>query len=369
MIKVLMISTDRKIFEKGSPVFERMIEYEKLFKELHIVVFATQDLKLPSIMKISENTFAYATNSISKLLYVKDAEKIGCDIIHDAKLLEGNSVITTQDPFETGHVGRGLSKRSKIPLHVQIHTDFYSPYFKKSLLNKVRIALSKRVLPQAKVIRTVSDRIRSSLPKDMQSKASVLPIFLDVTSIRETKIVSSLKKKYPHFSQITLVASRLTKEKDIMAALYAFSMARVSKPNIGLVIVGEGGEEQALRQEVKKLNLGNSVVFEPWVNLETLVSYMKTCDVFISASLYEGYGLSMLEAHMSGALIVATNAGIAPLLVAPELLVSPGDGNGLGKALIKALNGGLVNKDYVYPYQSKEAYFEAYKRDIERALV
>ena len=126
MTKVLMISTDTKILESDSPVRVRMREYGSLFHELHIVLFCLKRKDVPSRIQISDNTHVYPTHSVSKLLYVKDAEKIGCQIIHDAKLLDADSVITTQDPFETGHVGRGLSKRSRIPLHVQIHTDFYS---------------------------------------------------------------------------------------------------------------------------------------------------------------------------------------------------------------------------------------------------
>jgi hypothetical protein len=34
-----MISTDTKIFEQGSSVRNRMVEYGSLFDELHIVVF------------------------------------------------------------------------------------------------------------------------------------------------------------------------------------------------------------------------------------------------------------------------------------------------------------------------------------------
>ena len=41
-----MISTDRKIFEEGSAVRARMIEYGKLFDELHIVVFTKRNLKM-----------------------------------------------------------------------------------------------------------------------------------------------------------------------------------------------------------------------------------------------------------------------------------------------------------------------------------
>src|SRR3989344_7606147 len=98
-MKVLMISTDRKIFEDGSAVRARMIEYGKLFDELHIVVFTKRNLNVK--IQISKNVFAYPTNSLSRFLYIFDAIKIGASIIKNCKLKIENCVITTQDPFET----------------------------------------------------------------------------------------------------------------------------------------------------------------------------------------------------------------------------------------------------------------------------
>ncbi|HUD04018.1 MAG TPA: glycosyltransferase, partial [Candidatus Paceibacterota bacterium] len=38
----------------------------------------------------------------------------------------------------------------------------------------------------------------------------------------------------------------------------------------------------------------------------------KTADIFLSTSLYEGYGMSMAEANVAECPIIATDAGIAP---------------------------------------------------------
>lgn len=367
MTHVLMISTDAKILTEGSDVRARMIEYGKLFDELHIIVFTLKARANVPNAALSQNIFVYPTQSLTKLFYIKDATKIGESIIARAKLGAGHAVITTQDPFETGTVGKKLSERFDIPLHVQIHTDFYSPYFKESILNRIRIALSKKVLPHAVAIRVVSERIKQSLPEDLQSKTSVLPIFADIESIQGAPILQNLRKKYPKFQKIVLMASRLTKEKDIGSAIEACASTLKDFPHTGLVIVGEGTEEKNLQLKVESLKIGENVVFEPWADHETLVSYMKTCDIFLSASLYEGYGLSMLEAYISGATLVATDAGIAPLLASPECLVKPGDVQGITQALLKALEGSVSNKPYEYPYKDKRVYFEAYKNDILRA--
>jgi len=367
MIKVLMISMDAKILEEGSSVRERMIEYGNLFAELHIVVFST-NTTAPSVIQISTNVYAYPTRSISKLLYVTDGVRIGERILKEKNFLKNESVITTQDPFETGIAGRLLSKKTGIPLHVQIHTDFQSPYFKKSALNKIRIALSKIVLPHARAIRVVSDRIKDTLPAEVKARVAVLPIFADVSAIHGAVLSIDLKKKYPAFEKVVLIASRLTKEKDIKTAFDAFALVLKTYPKTGLVIIGEGPEKTSLHHRVLQYGLEKVVVFEPWMDRAAVISCMKSCNVFLSSSLYEGYGLSMLEAHAAGAVLVATDAGIAPLLVSGEALSEPGDVVGMARALSKALAGEIVNKPYQYPYTSKQAYLDVYRNDVERAL-
>ncbi len=380
MTNVLMISTDAKILEEGSPVRARMAEYGALFGELHIVVFAKRS-EAPSIQEgrsaISKNTFAYPTASVSKLWYVRDATRIGASIVSSARLAAADSVITTQDPFETGLVGARLSKKTGVPLHVQIHTDFHSPYFKDSILNRIRTVIADKVFPRASAIRAVSERICASLPADARQKASVLPIFADIASIRGAAIdpTADLRKRYPQFGKIVLMASRLTKEKDFSTALEAFALALKSAQvsgarglslPAGLVIVGAGPEEGSIRSRISSLGLDDRVVIEPWADRATIVSYMKTCDVFLSASRYEGYGLSMLEAHAAGATVVATDAGIASELAGS--VAAPGDADALAANLSAAISGRLKNKPSIYPYPSKEAYLEAFKKDIDRAL-
>lgn len=367
MIKVLMVSTDQKILEEGSSVRVRMEEYGKLFKELHIILFTKKTVYKGASVSIAQNVFVYPTNSSSKFVYISDAKKIGKEIISTCGLSVQDTVITTQDPFEAGIVGLYLSEQTGIHLHTQVHTDLNSFYFAQGVLNKFRIFLSRKVLKKSRAIRVVSQRIKISLAPKYQSKVNVLPIFADLDAIRTSPVTVDLSQKYPQFKKIALIASRFTKEKDIYTALRAFNITHKAYSDSGLVIVGAGPLLPNILAKVKSFK--GAVVVEDWVDQKTLISYMKTCDVFISSSLYEGYGLSMLEAHSAGAILVATDAGIAPLLASEECIVSPGDLRGLSEALKKAFSCMVRNKDYKYPYASKQAYLEAFRADIERALL
>jgi glycosyltransferase involved in cell wall biosynthesis len=370
MTRVIMISTDKKILEDDSSVQVRMKEYGGLFEELHVILFVKKSFhssffsfKEPA--RISSNAFVYPTNSISRFFYIRNAVKLGSQVIK--KLDKEGLVVTAQDPFEAGFVGRRLSLRFGVPLHIQIHTDFLSPYFPKgSLLNRIRIILSRKTIAQAKAIRVVSERIKRSL---QDARAAVLPIYADISGIHQAPVPVGFKQAHIRFDKTVLMASRLTKEKDLPTALRAFFLALKEHPKAGLLVIGSGPELLRLQDLAASLNVSGRVEWKPWMEKSELISYMKTCDVFLSSSLYEGYGLSLVEAHAAGAVLAATDAGVAPLLAHDKCLAEPRNAEVLGLALSNALSGAFKNKEYSYLYSSKAAYLEAYKKDIERALL
>lgn len=381
-MKVLSISTDRNIFKKESATRARILEYGKLFDELHVVVFAKAGLS----EQISSNVWIYSTNSWSKWFYVKGAVRIGSQILKAKNFEMTKDVVTVQDPFETGVVGMKLKKLFGLPLHVQIHTDFLNPYFKNhSALNRIRVKVARKVLDNADAIRVVSGRIKRSLEEEnfITSEKSmmpifVVPIFVDVKSIVETPSRLDLKKKYPQFNFIILVASRLTLEKNIPLALKMMERLNKIYPLAGLVIVGDGVERGRLAKFAKKIGIEKSVVFEPWQ--EDIVSYYKTANMFLSTSEYEGYGLSMVEAIAAHCPTVATDAGIAPdLLHDGEVsFVCPvGNDECLFENVKMLIENTSLRERFVHEaferldkitFNNKEDYLRKYEESIKSAL-
>src|SRR3989344_1163711 len=139
-MKVLSIGSDRNIFKEGSAVRARMLEYGRLFEELHIIVFVNR-FKINDLgfkvkkVQISKNIWVYPTHSLSRWFYVFDAIRIGKSIIEKAR---NDFVVSGQDPFECGLAASRIAHLFTVPLHIQIHTDFLSPHFRSaSLLNRL----------------------------------------------------------------------------------------------------------------------------------------------------------------------------------------------------------------------------------------
>ena len=321
-LEILMLSRDHKILDGNSEVFSRMKEYAHLAEELYIVVFS-KNIDSRAESRDCDNLHIYPAKSLL------DMYRIGKKIIHNSKFMIHDSVITAQDPFETGLVGYLLSRRKKIPLELQAHTDFLSPYFfRESLKNKIRVLLARFLIKRADRLRVVSERIKKSVVSQIgypESRIELRPIFIDTEKITRSPIKTDLRKKYPNHDFIILMASRLTREKNIGLAIEVFAGIMNQESGIKnplLLIVGDGPERENLELRIKnyavpagRQELRNNVVIEQWT--DDLVSYYKTADLFLLTSNYEGYGRTVIEAQAAGLPVLMTDVGVAAGEVVP----------------------------------------------------
>ncbi len=307
-MKVLMISSDRRVLEAGSAVSLRMKDYAAQVEELHIVVLcdASEGLKEGAIDK---NVWAYPTNSSIKFTRPFDAARIGKRLVIERGFVRGKSIITAQDPFECGWAGLKIKKRWRLPLEVQVHTDPFSPYF-SGTLNRVRKFIARRVLKRVDRIRAVSREVAERLGEtmDLSSKIYILPIAVDQEKITSGNLTFDLHARYG-WTFVLLAVARLEKEKNLGFALRALAEVRKTFPDTGLVIVGSGSEEKHLRSLSQKLGLEGFVDFIGWQN--NLASFYKSANVFIQTSIFEGYGLALIEAGLNGLPVISTPVGIA----------------------------------------------------------
>lgn len=105
-----------------------------------------------------------------------------------------------------------------------------------------------------------------------------------------------------------LAVGRLVPEKDPVGLIRSF--ARAGIPGATLALAGTGPLEAAVREEVKGLGLEGQVSL---LGLRgDIRELMKSADVFVMHSLYEGLPLALLEAGAEALAVVATPVGAIP---------------------------------------------------------
>jgi O-antigen/teichoic acid export membrane protein len=110
--------------------------------------------------------------------------------------------------------------------------------------------------------------------------------------------------------------------------------------DVGLIVVGDGPEEERLRSLAQELGIADRVCFLGRIDQPSVLSVLGTSDVCVLNSTYEGLPHVVLEAMFVGVPVVATAVGGTPELIEDGrtgLLVDPGDKTGLKVAIERLL--------------------------------
>jgi len=203
-----------------------------------------------------------------------------------------------------------------VTIHDLIHIIYPHGASKKFASVYMKLMI-ERVLKKAKKIICVSNSTKNSLEKIYGEKnLNVNVIYEGVEEnflqINDTTYLFKIKEKYKLPQKFILYVGSLRRHKNIKMLLDSFSDLRKRLPDASLVIVGRLSHHFDLNKE-NVLYIG-----EVPDDKELAAIYNLSC-VFCNLSLYEGFGLTVLEAQQCGAPVVCSD-------IAPHLEVG---GNGV----------------------------------------
>jgi glycosyltransferase involved in cell wall biosynthesis len=138
---------------------------------------------------------------------------------------------------------------------------------------------------------------------------------------------------------LILFAGFLIKRKGVRYLVEALSLLPPDVPRYRLVLMGEGPEEDALREQTIALGLADQVEFAGFQPQAVVGEWMRRARVFVLPSLEEGQGVVLLEALASGTPVIASDVDGMREVVAPEVgkRVPPADPPALASALQQML--------------------------------
>jgi glycosyltransferase involved in cell wall biosynthesis len=131
---------------------------------------------------------------------------------------------------------------------------------------------------------------------------------------------------------------RLVEQKGHEYLIRAFAAIAPAFPRAWLVIVGEGERRTALMELARRQGLADRVVFAGY--RPDALQYIRCCGIYVHPSMWEGFGLVLLEAMAAARPVVASRVSAIPEVVAhgvSGLLVPPRDPEALAAALTTLL--------------------------------
>lgn len=137
-------------------------------------------------------------------------------------------------------------------------------------------------------------------------------------------------------SPVLLNVGRLVPQKGQKYLIEAMPEVLRRHPSALLLIAGTGFLKETLESAVERLGLGDSVCFLG--SREDVPELMALSDIFVFPSLFEGFGVSLLEASAIGKASIATRVGPIPEVVEDGetgLLVPPQDPAELAAAILR----------------------------------
>jgi glycosyltransferase involved in cell wall biosynthesis len=136
-----------------------------------------------------------------------------------------------------------------------------------------------------------------------------------------------------------LFVSTLEPRKNVPMLLDAYARIAGSTDAPLLIGGGKGWLYEPIFARLEALGLGDRVRFVGFIDAAELPLWYAAATVFTLPSLYEGFGMPLLEAMACGTPVVTTTSSSLPEVVGDAgLLVSPTDADGLAAALLRLLD-------------------------------
>ena len=167
------------------------------------------------------------------------------------------------------------------------------------------------------VLKVLPDRV-SAIPEAARS------VFHRVSASEAAPV----RQRFGIDDEFILFVGTVEPRKNLLNLLRAFDeLLKTTSLRPQLVVAGaEGWLTGDLRAYLDRHDLDRRVVFTGYLQDEDLRALYSTCRVFVYPSLYEGFGLPLLEAMACGAPVVTSNVpGIVETVGNVARLVSPQD--------------------------------------------
>lgn len=226
-------------------------------------------------------------------------------------------------------------------------------FLKKSSVNRFFwYTLLRFFYKKATAVIAPSQGVASDFEREISLNSGTVNVIYNPVVTPELAILANEKLTHPWLespcSPVLLAVGRLTLQKDYPTLLKAFKIVR-EKIDAKLIILGEGEDRGKL--EHMAIDLGVSDYVDMYGFVKNPFNFMKSADLFVLSSLWEGLPNTLIQAMACGCQVVATDCPSGPLEILNNgehgSLVPVGDEGRLSVAILDRLNERTVIPDVV----------------------
>lgn len=280
--------------------------------------------------------YAYINQFIKKLIGEYIAKKIlkiyKIDICHVHTFLAGDIAIW-------------IKKKYKIPFITTEHSSIF--YY--TVLKKWQNKLALKTFSQSSYNIAVSEKFCELLQNKYKIEFMYLP-----NPVKIDFFVPSYKQK-DEFIFINIAHFKKLKRQELL--INSFKILCENINNIKLIIIGKGDEESNLRKLVSSLELNDKVNIYSNIERSLLKELLQNSDCFVFPSIFETFGVALIEALSCGLPVISTKNGGPESIIKDEnvgILCENNNIDSLTEAMKYIYNNKFkYKKDYIREYAIK----------------
>jgi glycosyltransferase involved in cell wall biosynthesis len=202
--------------------------------------------------------------------------------------------------------------------------------------------MQRRVARRLRHVITVSSSSAAQITDHLGvplSRQSVISVGVDIDRFSPAPSVPRVP------GRVVTTASADVPLKGLAVLVEAIAKVRTERP-VELVVIGSAKPGGPVLDLVERYSLGEAVRFTGRISDAELVHQLRSAEIAVVPSLFEGFSLPAVEAMACATPLVATTGGALPEVVGPDghaaLLVAPGDPQALAGAIGRLLDDPLL---------------------------
>jgi glycosyltransferase involved in cell wall biosynthesis len=212
-----------------------------------------------------------------------------------------------------------------------------------------KFLVRKRVKQVIAISHSTADDLRQlwNIPSD---KITVVQLACEFFGLSELTHYSDFQKILELNSPTILSPFNLEPRKNLKSLLIAFQLVQKHSPDLRLILYGKAAwtterncEFQTL---IHELGIEDSVILTGYLEDSDLVAFYRHTTLFVFPSLYEGFGLPVLEAMASGACVLACkSSSISEVVGEGGLLLDTSNIDELTSGISTLLSNSLLRQN------------------------
>jgi len=183
-------------------------------------------------------------------------------------------------------------------------------------------------------------------------KSKIVAIYLAVedtfTKPLNSPFIEKVKTKYALPPQFILHVGLIYPEKNVERLIQAFAKVAEKFPHKLVLVGGFRWRYEGVFKLIEKFDLKDKVIITNWIPRSELPVFYKLADLFAFPSLYEGFGMPVLEAMTCGCPVVTSSTGATPEIAGDAaLLVDPTSVDEIYKTTVRVLEDEKLREELV----------------------